>query len=171
MRGLRTQGYREVPHPIVITIISGCTRRPHGAVSVLWFLRHQNLSGSGRAARWRVEQLEGDVEALQHHTHTYLTGKGEGHNNTKATTGRPTENAAAPVAVLSPPARFCSTGQRPCGRNVPSRQSPPRRRVGQRAHGVASVTHAALEVVGQFEIRPACGHGRYRGRLGPCQNA
>jgi uncharacterized protein len=37
----------------------------------------------------RVEQLEGDVDALQNHTHTYLTGKGEGHNNTRATTGPP----------------------------------------------------------------------------------
>ena len=37
----------------------------------------------------RVEQLEGDVAALNNHTHTYLTGKGEGHNNTKATTGPP----------------------------------------------------------------------------------
>lgn len=31
----------------------------------------------------RVDQLE---YGLQHHTHTYLTGKGEGHNNTVATT-------------------------------------------------------------------------------------
>jgi predicted extracellular nuclease len=35
----------------------------------------------------RVGQLEGQVEALGHHTHTYLTGRGEGHNNTTATTG------------------------------------------------------------------------------------
>jgi predicted extracellular nuclease len=32
----------------------------------------------------RVEDLEGDLDG---HTHGYLTGKGEGHNNTPATTG------------------------------------------------------------------------------------
>jgi predicted extracellular nuclease len=37
----------------------------------------------------RVEQLEGEVDALQNHTHTYLTGNGIGHNNTTATTGPP----------------------------------------------------------------------------------
>jgi hypothetical protein len=35
----------------------------------------------------RVGQLEGEIEALGRHTHTYLTGRGEGHNDTQATTG------------------------------------------------------------------------------------
>jgi predicted extracellular nuclease len=41
------------------------------------------------ALKIRVGLLEGQVEALGNHTHTYLTGKGEGHNNTAATTGPP----------------------------------------------------------------------------------
>ena len=41
------------------------------------------------ALKIRVGVLEGQVEALGNHTHTYLTGKGQGHNNTEATTGPP----------------------------------------------------------------------------------
>jgi len=35
----------------------------------------------------RIQQLEAIVEAFRNHTHTYLTGKGQGHNNTPAETG------------------------------------------------------------------------------------
>jgi predicted extracellular nuclease len=35
----------------------------------------------------RIQRLEAIVEAFKNHTHTYLTGKGEGHNNTPAETG------------------------------------------------------------------------------------
>ena len=36
-----------------------------------------------------IEKLKKRVDALEHHTHTYLTGRGEGHNNTEATTSEP----------------------------------------------------------------------------------
>jgi hypothetical protein len=36
-----------------------------------------------------LEKLKKRVEALEHHTHTYLTGRGEGHNNTEAETSEP----------------------------------------------------------------------------------
>lgn len=35
----------------------------------------------------RIQMLEEIVEAFRNHTHTYLTGKGVGHNNTTAETG------------------------------------------------------------------------------------
>ena len=35
---------------------------------------------------WEEELLQ-RIEALEDHTHTYLTGKGQGHNNTEAETG------------------------------------------------------------------------------------
>lgn len=36
-----------------------------------------------------IEKLKKRVEALENHTHTYLTGRGEGHNNTEAETSKP----------------------------------------------------------------------------------
>jgi hypothetical protein len=36
-----------------------------------------------------IEKLKRRVEALENHTHTYLTGRGEGHNNTEAETSKP----------------------------------------------------------------------------------
>ena len=36
-----------------------------------------------------IEKLKKRVDALEQHTHTYLTGRGEGHNNTEATTSTP----------------------------------------------------------------------------------
>ena len=36
-----------------------------------------------------IAKLKKRVEVLEHHTHTYLTGRGEGHNNTEATTSQP----------------------------------------------------------------------------------
>ena len=36
-----------------------------------------------------IEKLKRRVEALEEHTHTYLTGRGEGHNNTEAETSKP----------------------------------------------------------------------------------
>ena len=36
-----------------------------------------------------IENLKRRVEALENHTHTYLTGRGEGHNNTEAETSKP----------------------------------------------------------------------------------
>jgi hypothetical protein len=37
----------------------------------------------------RAAELEQAQDALKNHTHTYRTGKGQGHNNTEATSGRP----------------------------------------------------------------------------------
>jgi uncharacterized protein len=37
----------------------------------------------------RIQILEAIVDAFRNHTHSYLTGKGEGHNNTPAKTGPP----------------------------------------------------------------------------------
>jgi hypothetical protein len=36
-----------------------------------------------------IEKLKKRVDALEQHTHTYLTGRGEGHNNTEAETSKP----------------------------------------------------------------------------------
>ena len=36
-----------------------------------------------------IEALKRRVTALEHHTHTYLTGRGEGHNNTEVETSQP----------------------------------------------------------------------------------
>jgi hypothetical protein len=36
-----------------------------------------------------IEKLKKRVDALEDHTHTYLTGRGEGHNNTDAETSKP----------------------------------------------------------------------------------
>ena len=36
-----------------------------------------------------IEDLKAEIEALKEHTHTYLTGRGQGHNNTEAETGDP----------------------------------------------------------------------------------
>lgn len=36
-----------------------------------------------------IEKLKKRVDALERHTHTYLTGRGEGHNNTEAETSKP----------------------------------------------------------------------------------
>ena len=36
-----------------------------------------------------LEELTARVEALEGHTHTYLTGKGEGQNNTEVETSTP----------------------------------------------------------------------------------
>ena len=36
-----------------------------------------------------IEKLKKRVTALENHTHTYLTGRGEGHNNTEAETSKP----------------------------------------------------------------------------------
>lgn len=36
-----------------------------------------------------IEKLKKRVDALEHHTHHYLTGRGEGHNNTEAETSQP----------------------------------------------------------------------------------
>jgi hypothetical protein len=36
-----------------------------------------------------IEKLKRRVDALEDHTHTYLTGRGEGHNNTEAETSKP----------------------------------------------------------------------------------
>jgi hypothetical protein len=45
-----------------------------------------------------VDELGGDLgdleEDFQNHTHDYLTGKGNGHNNTTATTSVPDEGAS-----------------------------------------------------------------------------
>jgi hypothetical protein len=37
----------------------------------------------------RVEELEAALDALSNHTHTYMTGKGKGHNDTEAPTSTP----------------------------------------------------------------------------------
>lgn len=47
----------------------------------------------------QVADLE---EALENHTHTYLTGRGTGHNNTVAVSG-PATFAVAPAPVAAPP--------------------------------------------------------------------
>ncbi|HEY6571860.1 MAG TPA: T9SS type A sorting domain-containing protein, partial [Candidatus Eisenbacteria bacterium] len=36
-----------------------------------------------------IEKLKKRVDALENHTHTYLTGRGEGHNNTEVETSKP----------------------------------------------------------------------------------
>jgi hypothetical protein len=46
----------------------------------------------------RVGDLEEDVESFNNHTHTYLTGRGRGHNNTEATTG-PLQISDDPVCL------------------------------------------------------------------------
>lgn len=69
------------------------------------------LVGEGGGAGWsrlavKVGLDEEDVlsklEALIHHTHTYLTGKGVGHNNTEAVTSEPVEDSEAPPAHTRP---------------------------------------------------------------------
>jgi hypothetical protein len=64
----------------------------------------------------RVDSLEDRVDRIHdqllHHTHTYLTGRGEGHNNTVATTseailrddGEPSDEEARPLPQLKQPA-------------------------------------------------------------------
>ena len=60
------------------------------------------LSGPNWGAKWNdmkvtvgadlaeeIEKLKRRVDALENHTHTYLTGRGEGHNNTEAETSKP----------------------------------------------------------------------------------
>lgn len=49
-------------------------------------LRFDESEESVEELRAELQELRDDFEG---HTHTYLTGKGEGHNNTEATTGPP----------------------------------------------------------------------------------
>jgi hypothetical protein len=44
---------------------------------------------SGESVEELREELKELREDFEGHSHTYLTGKGEGHNNTEATTGPP----------------------------------------------------------------------------------
>jgi predicted extracellular nuclease len=48
---------------------------------------HSTLCVDVAALIGRIVQLEGEIEALRHHTHTYRTGRGAGHNDVEATTG------------------------------------------------------------------------------------
>jgi hypothetical protein len=54
-----------------------------------------------------MQQLRSDLDALedglQNHTHSYLTGKGTGHNNVVATTGGATLPVPTPVVSVSAP--------------------------------------------------------------------
>jgi hypothetical protein len=51
------------------------------------------LNTDGDGLQGRLSYLEEEVDELrddfEHHGHTYLTGRGAGHNNTEATTGPP----------------------------------------------------------------------------------
>lgn len=47
------------------------------------------LGQDDRETLERLEELRQDVERLKNHTHDYLTGHGQGHNNTEATTSPP----------------------------------------------------------------------------------
>jgi hypothetical protein len=52
-----------------------------------------------------LEDIQGQIDdlqdGLQNHAHTYLTGRGRGHNNTAATSG-PAEMSAEPVQEITP---------------------------------------------------------------------
>ena len=56
-------------------------------------LKFDSADGSLRELREELEDLRDDLEDLEDdfdgHTHTYLTGRGTGHNNTEATSGPP----------------------------------------------------------------------------------
>ncbi|HKY32398.1 MAG TPA: hypothetical protein VJV23_07680 [Candidatus Polarisedimenticolia bacterium] len=68
------------------------------------------------------------LEELANHTHTYLTGRGVGHNNTAAETGPPMEGSGAepaPERAVAPPGRSKKRAW-----FDPRRSVPPRRGVG-----------------------------------------
>jgi hypothetical protein len=69
------------------------------------------LVGSDGSAGWTrlavkvgldEEEVLRKLEALFRHTHTYLTGKGVGHNNTEAATSEPVEGPDSTPGATRP---------------------------------------------------------------------
>lgn len=81
--------------PLVISTIPGPTPDLEERVETLeekvqsLECQMETLTEQYESLQQRVTELEEALDDLLNHTHTYLTGEGEGHNNTQATTGPP----------------------------------------------------------------------------------